>query len=138
MRLSLLMEIEKRKQAEETLQSMQQQWQILREKLGAVGLRLPADFTALIEDSQSDFDPADDICRQIELTRFVSESIGRGIAKAEAEAEMEAQLEVKNFEITRLCDRLHYYETMNQEMSQRNQETIGELSNFLLWLFISA
>ncbi|CAO2830490.1 unnamed protein product [Amaranthus hypochondriacus] len=124
MRLSLLMEIEKRKQAEETLQSMQQQWQILREKLGAVGLRLPADFTALIEDSQSDFDPADDICRQIELTRFVSESIGRGIAKAEAEAEMEAQLEVKNFEITRLCDRLHYYETMNQEMSQRNQETI--------------
>ncbi|XP_057530087.1 uncharacterized protein LOC130808650 [Amaranthus tricolor] len=124
MRLSLLMEIEKRKQAEETLQSMQQQWQMLREKLGAVGLRLPADFTALIEDSQSDFDPADDICRQIELTRFVSESIGRGIAKAEAEAEMEAQLEVKSFEITRLCDRLHYYETMNQEMSQRNQETI--------------
>ncbi|KMT06864.1 hypothetical protein BVRB_6g152040 [Beta vulgaris subsp. vulgaris] len=34
MRLSLLMEIEKRKVAEEALQSMQQQWQILREKLG--------------------------------------------------------------------------------------------------------
>ncbi|KMT19229.1 hypothetical protein BVRB_1g014110 [Beta vulgaris subsp. vulgaris] len=39
MRLSLLMGIEKRKLAEEA-QSMQQQWQILREKLGAVGLEL--------------------------------------------------------------------------------------------------
>lgn len=121
-----MMEIEKRKEAEESLQSMQQQWQMLREKLWAVGLRLPADFTILPEDSQSESDPAEDICRQIELTRFVSESIGRGIAKAEAAAEMEAQLKAKNFEIARLCDRLHYYETMNQEMSSRNQETIGE------------
>ncbi|XP_048501511.1 uncharacterized protein LOC125497852 [Beta vulgaris subsp. vulgaris] len=49
MRLSLLMGIEKRKLAEEA-QSMQQQWQILREKLGAVGLVLPADLTTLAEE----------------------------------------------------------------------------------------
>ncbi|XP_010679765.2 uncharacterized protein LOC104895059 [Beta vulgaris subsp. vulgaris] len=124
MRLSLLMEIEKRKLAEEALQSMQQQWQILREKLGAVGLILPADLTALAEDSPADASPIEEICRQIQLARFVSESIGRGIAKAEAEAEMETQMEMKNFEIARLTDRLHYYETMNREMSQRNQEAI--------------
>lgn len=118
------MEIEKRKLAEEALQSMQQQWQILREKLGAVGLILPADLTALAEDSPADASPIEEICRQIQLARFVSESIGRGIAKAEAEAEMETQMEMKNFEIARLTDRLHYYETMNREMSQRNQEAI--------------
>lgn len=124
MRLSLLMEIEKRKLAEEALQGMQQQWQMLRAKLGAVGLMLPVDLTVLLEDSQADADPIEEICRQIQLARFVSESIGRGIAKAEAEAEMEAQMEMKNFEIARLSDRLHYYETMNHEMSQRNQEAM--------------
>ncbi|KAJ6732866.1 BACTERIOPHAGE N4 ADSORPTION B PROTEIN [Salix koriyanagi] len=94
MRLSLLMEIEKRKQAEEE------------------------------SDKPSDVNPVEEICQQIYLARFVSESIGRGIAKAEAEIEMEAQVEAKNFEIARLLDRLHYYETVNQEMSQRNQEVI--------------
>ncbi|KNA02652.1 hypothetical protein SOVF_216630 [Spinacia oleracea] len=124
MRLTLLMEIEKRKLSEEALQSMQQHWQLLREKLGAVGLVLPADLTALVDDSQVDASPIEEICRQIQMARFVSESIGRGIAKAEAEAVMEAQLELKNFEIARLSDRLHYYETMNREMSQRNQEAM--------------
>lgn len=120
MRLSMLMEIERRKQAEEALAIMRSQWQTLREKLRSVGLILPPDLSALSED----IDPTEDICRQIHLARFVSESVGRGIAKAEAEAEMEAQLEVKNFEIARLSDRLNYYEAMNREMSQRNQEAI--------------
>ncbi|KAK9678406.1 hypothetical protein RND81_11G209300 [Saponaria officinalis] len=123
MRLTLIMEIEKRKQVEEAVHSMQSRWQMLRERLGAAGLVLPANL-AVSEDSQSDVSPSEDICRQIHLARFVSESIGRGIARAEVEADMEAQLEVKNFEIARLCDRLHYYETMNREMSQRNQEAV--------------
>jgi len=121
------MEIERRKQAEEALAMIRNQWQILREKLRSVGLILPADLSALSENSQSGINPTEEICRQIHLARFVSESIGRGIAKAEAEAEMEAQLEVKNFEIARLSDRLNYYEAMNREMSQRNQEAIGML-----------
>lgn len=135
MRLTLLMEIEKRKLSEEALQSMQQHWQLLREKLGAVGLVLPADLTALVDDSQVDASPIEEICRQIQMARFVSESIGRGIAKAEAEAVMEAQLELKNFEIARLSDRLHYYETMNREMSQRNQEAMGESQFYIFLLF---
>ncbi|GAB2279523.1 hypothetical protein Dimus_014163 [Dionaea muscipula] len=122
MRLSLLTEIEKRKQAEEALNNMQNQWQMLRQKMSDIGLVLPPD--TLPKDGKQDADPAEEICRQIYLGRFMSESIGMEVAKAEAEAELEAHLETKNFEIARLNDRLHYYETMNREMSQRNQEAI--------------
>ncbi|KAK1587217.1 hypothetical protein Q3G72_010687 [Acer saccharum] len=124
MRMSLHMEIEKRKQAEAALNDMQSQWQRVRHQLDHVGLRLPETLTVVVEGQQSDSDPAEELCRQVYLARFVSESVGRGIAKAEMEAEMESQIESKNFEIARLCDRLHYYEAMNQEMSQRNQEAV--------------
>jgi hypothetical protein len=128
MRLSLLMEIEKRKQAEEALDNMQSQWQRIRQELALVGLSLPACPVDVPESDQpSDVNPIEEICQQIYLARFVSESIGRGIAKAEAEIEMEAQVEAKNFEIARLLDRLHYYEAVNRELSQWNQEVIGEL-----------
>jgi len=130
MRLSLLMEIERRKQAEEALHSVRSQWQTLREKLATVGINLPTDFPGLSDDNKSDVDPAEDICQQLHVSRFVSESVGRATLKAEVEAEMKAQLEAKNFEIARLSDRLHYYETMNREMSQRNQEAIGEFHFF--------
>jgi hypothetical protein len=128
MRLSLLMEIEKRKQAEEALDNMQSQWQRIRQELALVGLSLPACPDDVPESDQpSDVNPVEEICQQIYLARFVSESIGRGIAKAEAEIEMEAQVEAKNFEIARLLDRLHYYEAVNRELSQWNQEVIGEI-----------
>lgn len=130
MRLSLLMEIEKRKQAEEALQNMQHCWQRMREQLSLVGLTVPAD--PAVETEQLDADSAEDLSRQVHVARFVSEAIGRGIAKAEAETVMEAQLEAKNFEIIRLWDRLHYYEAVNHEMSQRNQEAIGEDSVYLM------
>lgn len=66
----------------------------------------------------------DDIRQQVHTARFISNAIGRGTARAEVEMEMEAQLESKNFEISRLLERLHCYETMNREMSQRNQEAV--------------
>ncbi|KAL9274448.1 hypothetical protein AKJ16_DCAP13597 [Drosera capensis] len=119
MRLSLLMEIEKRKQAEESLNNMRNQWQMLREKMKAIGLVLPPDSFA-----GDGMDSADEVCRQFHMTRLLSECIGIEVAKDEAEAILEAQLETKNFEIARLNDRLHYYETINREMSQRNQEAI--------------
>ncbi|KAI4327633.1 hypothetical protein L6164_020070 [Bauhinia variegata] len=123
-RLSLLMEIEKRKQAEEVLNNMQSQWQKIRDGLSQVGIFLPADLTALAEGEQLDSDPLEDICQQVHVARFVSDTIGRGTARAEMEVEMEAQLELKNFEIARLSERLRFYETVNQEMSQRNQEAV--------------
>ncbi|KAF3976182.1 hypothetical protein CMV_000628 [Castanea mollissima] len=124
MRLSLLMEIEKRKQAEEALNNMQSLWQRLGQQLSLVGLALPADPTVVAEGEQPDCDPAEELCQQVDVSRFVSESIGRGLARAELEMEMEAQIESKNFEIARLNDRLHFYEVVNREMYQRNQDAL--------------
>ncbi|KAK7360042.1 hypothetical protein VNO77_02014 [Canavalia gladiata] len=123
-RLSLLMEIEKRKQVEESLNSMQSQWERIRRGFSLMGVALPADLTAVAENEQLSSDPTEDICQQLYIARFISNSVGRGIARAEMEMEMEAQLESKNFEIARLLERLHCYETMNREMSQRNQEAV--------------
>ncbi|KAG2329386.1 hypothetical protein Bca4012_021050 [Brassica carinata] len=119
-RLSLLMEIEKRKQTEEALEQMQTHWQRLREQLAQVGVFVPIDPTT----STNDMNLSEELRCQLEVARFVSDSLGRGMAKAEVEMEMEAMLETKNFEITRLSDRVHYYEAVNREMSQRNQEAI--------------
>lgn len=130
MRLSLLMEIEKRKQAEESLNNLRNQWQRIREQLSLVGLTLPADPTVATEHEQLGSDPAEELGQQLYLARFVSNSIGRAIAKAEMEAELEDQIESKNFEIARLCDKLHNYEAMNQEMVQRNQDVLGKISIF--------
>jgi hypothetical protein len=127
MRLNVLMEIEKRKQAEEALNNMRSQWQRLRQQLSAVGLTLPADSTVVAEGGQLDCDPPEELCQQVHVARFVSESIGRGVARAEMEMEMEAEIESKNFEIARLCDRLHFYEVVNREMYQRNQDALGQI-----------
>ncbi|KAL5557330.1 hypothetical protein UlMin_039566 [Ulmus minor] len=124
MRLSLLMEIEKRKQAEEVVNNMRKQWESIRQKLSLVGLTLPAEATTGVGSEQLDSDSADELCRQVYLARFVSNSIGRGLARAELEKEMETQIEAKNFEIARLWDKLRNYEAMNQEMVQRNQDVL--------------
>ncbi|OMO84435.1 hypothetical protein COLO4_22042 [Corchorus olitorius] len=121
-RLSLLTEIEKRKQAEEALNKMRCKWQRISKELAAVGLSLPVDSMDVTEDEMAN--PAEDLRQQVGIARFVSLSMGRGIARAEMEMEMEAQIESKNFEIARLLDRLNYYEAVNREMSQRNQEAV--------------
>lgn len=124
-RLSLLTEIEKRKQVEEVLSNMQTQWKRIHERLSLAGLNFPPNPVAGKElDSEQPDDQVEDLCQQVHIIRIVSETIGRGIAKAELETEIEAQIESKNFEIARLWDRLNYYEAVNREMSQRNQEAI--------------
>ncbi|MCL7038843.1 hypothetical protein MKW94_002357 [Papaver nudicaule] len=116
-RVNLLMEIERRKRAEDAFNSMEKQWESLREKLSAVGVTLPAASAIVGEDK---YDVAEDVCHQVSVARFVADAVGRGVVKAE----MESLVESKNFEIARLTDRLHYYETMNSEMSNRNQEAM--------------
>ncbi|KAI3862319.1 hypothetical protein MKX03_017396 [Papaver bracteatum] len=123
-RVNLLMEIERRKRAEEAFNSMERQWGSLREKLSAVGVNLPAASAIVVEDGGLKSDIAEDVCHQVSVARFVADAVGRGVAKAEVEKEMESLVESKNFEIARLTDRLHYYETMNCEMSNRNQEAM--------------
>ncbi|KAI3962882.1 hypothetical protein MKW92_026889 [Papaver armeniacum] len=103
---------------------MQTHWQQLQRRLAVIGLKLPADPMVAEKDTDSTLDIAADLCQQIHNARIVSNSIGRATAKAEAEMEIKSLIESKNFEIARLSDRLHYYEVVNAEMSQRNQEAI--------------
>ncbi|KAK7367366.1 hypothetical protein VNO80_09378 [Phaseolus coccineus] len=124
MRLSLLVEIEKRKQAEESLNTMRSQWESIRQGLYQAGVILPAELTSVAKDEQLISDGVEDLCQQVYIARIISNTIGKGIARAEVETEMEAQLEAKNFDIARLLERLRCYETMNREMSQRNQEAV--------------
>ena len=124
MRMGFLIEMDKKKLAESRLSDMKSQWGRIREQLSVVGVTLPADPT-MLEDEPAN-DPGEEICRQVDVLRFVSNAVGRGISRAELEEEFESHLQSKNFEIARLLDRLHYYEAVNHEMSQRNQETIGK------------
>ncbi|EPS63986.1 hypothetical protein M569_10802, partial [Genlisea aurea] len=120
MRLSLLMEMEKRERAEETLNHMRNQWQLIASKLSDLGVWIPSNL--LEEDEQI----LEAVSQQASVARFVSESIVRGQAKAEIQMETEAQINQKNTEIARLHDKLRYYEAVNHEMSQRNQEIVAE------------
>ncbi|KAF5196715.1 bacteriophage N4 adsorption B protein [Thalictrum thalictroides] len=125
LKMSLLMEIEGRKQAEEMVDIMKRQWERLAQKLLLEGLKLPAASTIVAEDEKLETDPAEELCKQIRLARAVSTSVGKEAAKAEADLELESKMEAKNFEIARLEQRLHYYETVNSEMALRNQEATG-------------
>uniref|UniRef100_A0A0D9VJZ3 Uncharacterized protein n=1 Tax=Leersia perrieri TaxID=77586 RepID=A0A0D9VJZ3_9ORYZ len=123
MRLSLLMEIEKRKQAEEALENWQNEWKKLSDHLSLIALSLPPPSLAENTDDSS-MDPGAELCQQITVSQLVAAAIAGGFARAEVETDMETVIAGKNFEIARLSDRVQYYEAANREMSQRNQEAI--------------
>ncbi|KAL2477797.1 uncharacterized protein Fot_46811 [Forsythia ovata] len=118
-RLSLLEEIEKRKTAEENLQLMCFQWERISNLMSQAGFTFPAPPT--VSDSmQLGNNSMDQFSQEIVIARFVAEAVGRGQARAEVELAANAILESKDQEISRLQDKLLYYETVNHEMSQRN------------------
>ncbi|KAJ8529686.1 hypothetical protein K7X08_036521 [Anisodus acutangulus] len=122
-RLKLLEEIERRKTAEDALNMMRCQWQNISTVLSQAGLTLPSP-SDVIGGMQFDNASIEQLSQEVIVTRFVAEAIGKGQARAEAELAAESILETKNQEISRLRDRLRYYEAVNHEMSQRNQEII--------------
>ncbi|KAJ6797156.1 Uncharacterized protein M6B38_110330 [Iris pallida] len=124
MRLALLTETERRKQAEEALENFQNQWQNLRQQLSLVGLKLPALPAVTDDTAEQPNNPAEELYEQVFIAKFVAATVGRACSRAEVEMEMEPQIQSKNFEIARLSDRLQYYEAANREMSQRNQEAV--------------
>ncbi|OIS97410.1 PREDICTED: uncharacterized protein LOC109232876 [Nicotiana attenuata] len=122
-RLKLLEEIDRRKTAEDSLNMMQCQWQSISNVLSQAGLTLPSP-SDVIGGMQPDNLSIEQLSQEVTVTRFVAEAIAKGQARAEAELAAEAILESKNQEISRLRDRLRYYEAVNHEMSQRNQEIV--------------
>lgn len=115
MRVSLLEEIERRKTAEESLVLIRSQWERIRNVMSEAGLTFPAPPSAS-DNMQIELDQ---ISQEVVVTRFVAEAIGRGEARAEVEEATTAIIELKDQQISRLRDRLQYYETVNHEMSQR-------------------
>ncbi|CAN4110834.1 unnamed protein product [Withania somnifera] len=122
-RLKLLEEIERRKTAEDALDMMRCQWQNISTVLSQAGLTLPSP-SDVIGGMQLDNASIEQLYQELVVTRFVAEALGKGQARAEAELAAESILESKNQEISRLRDRLRYYEAVNHEMSHRNQEII--------------
>ncbi|XP_059648347.1 uncharacterized protein LOC132294488 [Cornus florida] len=121
-RLSLLDEIERREAAQDALGQMHSQWQRVGNALSEVGLTFPAPLTT--SDVQLEINSIEQVSQELVVARFVAEAIARGQARAEAELTAEAILESKDQEMSRLRDKLQYYEAVNHEMSQRNQEIV--------------
>lgn len=123
LRLSLLEEIERHKQAEEDLSSMHSRWQRIIDLLSEVGIALPSPSNSSGSMQQNNT-AIEDLAQEVVVARFVAHAIGKGQAQADAEIAAEAILESKDQEISRLRDKLQYYEAVNHEMSQRNQGII--------------
>ncbi|XP_073317124.1 uncharacterized protein [Primulina huaijiensis] len=118
-RRSLFEEIEKRETTEKTFKLMCSQWERIHYLMSQDGLIFPAP-PAACDVMQLEDNFIDQFTQEVVVTRFVSEAVGRGLGRAEAEETAGMVIESKDQEITRLRDRLQYYETVNHEMSQRN------------------
>ncbi|OVA13489.1 hypothetical protein BVC80_379g15 [Macleaya cordata] len=123
-RVNLFDEIERRKRAENALARMRNSWQGIKTHLSRAGLSFPATGDGGEDNSQLEIDIVEQFCQEVVVARFVSEAIGKGLARAETEAAAEALMESKSLEISRLRDKLQYYEAVNHEMFQRNQEVV--------------
>lgn len=105
---------------------MQSQWQRVSNLLSSqAGLTFPTPINATHSSMQFDISSVEQLSQEVVVARFVADAIGKGQAHAEAELAAEAIIESKHKEISRLQDRLKYYEAVNHEMSQRNQEVMG-------------
>ncbi|XP_059074945.1 uncharacterized protein LOC131874978 [Cryptomeria japonica] len=118
LRSKISMEIGRRVRAEEALSLWQNLWQEMIERFSLSGVSLPS-----IEiDGNRLASFVDDVCGQFTIARTVPNAAGRASIRAETEHEMKIQIDNKNSEISRLRHELQYYELVNREMSQRNQE----------------
>lgn len=121
-RLNLLMEIERRKQAEDSMYNLKTEWHRMSENIPFVG---GLTFPALETDDEDGFT---EFQKQFTMERFFGRCISIGYTRADFEAynvdSGESEIEQKNSEIAQLWDRLNYYESANHEMSKKNQESI--------------
>ncbi|KAH0461428.1 hypothetical protein IEQ34_009003 [Dendrobium chrysotoxum] len=123
LKLSLIEESSKRKIAEENVLDLNKQFEkllkclsqsrsSLRESLNLVNLK-------------NEIDPTE-ICQEFVVLKYVSEALETDLAKGEGEEAFTEIIVNKNHEISRLRDRMMYYEAMNREMSQRNLEAVDQ------------
>ncbi|CAH1444141.1 unnamed protein product [Lactuca virosa] len=123
--ITLIEEIEKRKIAEHELATMHTQWQkiskILLSQTGFTFLEAPSSEGGCM---QFDINEMKQFSQEVVYARFVAEAMAKAEAQAEAELAAEVVIGSKDKEISRLKDRLQYYEAMIHEMSQKNLESM--------------
>jgi hypothetical protein len=122
-RVSLLEEIGKRKISEEALDQMYNQWQRIFDVISRAGLTLSSPPNGR-NSMQIDLNSIEQFIQEVIVAKYVNEAIENGQARAEAESDAYKIIQSKDREISRLKDRLQYYEAVNHEMSQRNQEVM--------------
>ncbi|KAJ0780948.1 hypothetical protein HanPI659440_Chr06g0243621 [Helianthus annuus] len=117
-RLNLLVEIEKRKAAENDVAAMFTHWHRVGNFLLAPS---SSDSSSTI---RFDINAVKQLSEEVIVARFVADSLGKAEAKAEAELAAQVIIASKDKEICRLRDRMQYYEAMIHEMSQNNLESM--------------
>ncbi|KAL0919804.1 hypothetical protein M5K25_011924 [Dendrobium thyrsiflorum] len=100
------------KQFEKLLKCLSQSRSSLRESLNLVNLK-------------NEIDPTE-LCQEFVVLKNVSEALETELAKGEVEETFMEIILNKNHELSRLRDRMMYYEAMNREMSQRNLEAVDQ------------
>lgn len=128
MAATLQEELARRIKAEDTLASLQRRWNQMARRCLSIGLELKPGAGRCQGDAadqvQGHIDPFEILSQKLVIARLVGGSVARAAIQAAKEEEFESMLAAKNWEISRLRDKLQYYELVNHEMSQRNQEII--------------
>eukprot|EP00252_Welwitschia_mirabilis_P025532 TRINITY_DN8005_c0_g1_i1.p1 TRINITY_DN8005_c0_g1~~TRINITY_DN8005_c0_g1_i1.p1 ORF type:complete len:441 (+),score=78.70 TRINITY_DN8005_c0_g1_i1:474-1796(+) len=119
-------EIEKREKAEKVLSVWQEKWVHMAMKFSAIGLSLPPLETLMEseEDGTGLLNFVDEVEGRLTVAKVVGDAIGRASVRAEMSLQMEELINSKDFEISRLHDKIKYHELVYREMFQRNQEAI--------------
>ncbi|KAG6553939.1 hypothetical protein Mapa_004856 [Marchantia paleacea] len=117
-------EIKRRMRAEEALEALQQQRDGMAQMLSTAGISLPHSDGTKLREYEVEMGISISETQRLTVARMIAGAVARGAVRAEAEAELQTVLAEKSKEIARLRDKLQYYETVNHEMSQRNQEAI--------------
>ena len=125
--LQLKAEIQRRVAAEDAREALQQQRDGMAQLLYSAGILVPQSDVGAFEATETDKmrGVSHSESQRLVVARYVAGAVATGAVRAEAEAELQIVLAEKSREIARLKDKLQYYELVNHEMSQRNQESIG-------------
>eukprot|EP00249_Psilotum_nudum_P012526 c23833_g1_i1 orf=518-1795(+) len=108
---------------EEALTSLQLQLYHLTHEFSSVGIPVrPCEGFGAIKIEQELGDLFKQFNQNVLIARLVGGALVRGALKADKEGVLQDLLEIKNREIASLQEKLQYYELVNHEISQKNQE----------------
>ncbi|XP_071698717.1 uncharacterized protein [Rutidosis leptorrhynchoides] len=123
-RLNLIDETEKRKTVEDNLATMCALWQRVGKLLLPHNSQTCLAPSSDISPMRFDINEVKQFSQEVIFARFVAEAMEKAESRAEAELAADVIVESKDKEISRLKNRLQYYEAMIYEMSQKNLESM--------------